>query len=143
MHGMALGGVVLIVLAFLAMGLLGGWNMPGWRGGTPHMGWSSRGGAPAQPAVAGAPVVPVSLVDFTFRPRDIRVRTEQPFNLQVTNQGGIPHDLTIPALGVQVVVRPGQQVITGLQAPVPGTYDFYCSVPGHREAGMIGRLIVE
>ena len=143
MHGMAMGGVVLIVLALLAMGMLGGWNMPGWRGGTPHMGWSSRGGAPAQPAVAGAPVVPVSLVDFTFRPRDIRVRTEQPLNLQVTNQGGIPHDLTIPALGVQVVVQPGQQVITGLQAPVPGTYDFYCSVPGHREAGMVGRLIVE
>jgi uncharacterized cupredoxin-like copper-binding protein len=24
-----------------------------------------------------------------------------------------------------------------------GTYSFYCGVPGHREAGMVGTLIVE
>jgi uncharacterized cupredoxin-like copper-binding protein len=25
----------------------------------------------------------------------------------------------------------------------PGTYDFYCSTPGHKEAGMVGKLIVQ
>lgn len=24
-----------------------------------------------------------------------------------------------------------------------GEYEFYCSIPGHREAGMVGKLIVE
>ena len=25
----------------------------------------------------------------------------------------------------------------------PGTYEYYCNVPGHKEAGMVGTLIVE
>lgn len=24
----------------------------------------------------------------------------------------------------------------------PGSYEFYCAVPGHKEAGMVGTLIV-
>jgi uncharacterized cupredoxin-like copper-binding protein len=25
----------------------------------------------------------------------------------------------------------------------PGTYQFYCSIPGHKDLGMIGTLIVQ
>lgn len=35
----------------------------------------------------------------------------------------------------------GRSVITFI-APEPGTYEIYCGVPGHREAGMVSTLIV-
>ncbi len=38
--------------------------------------------------------------------------------------------------------EPGSGVVH-LKANEPGEYVFYCTVPGHREAGMEGTLIVQ
>jgi heme/copper-type cytochrome/quinol oxidase subunit 2 len=157
MHAMAVAGAVLILAAVLITGM-GGWGMPGpwtgpggrpdgggWYRWMPHMGrgWNRSGGTgTAQPPVAGAPSVAVDLVDFGIRPLEIRVKAGQPVNLALANRGRILHDLTIPAVGFQAVVQPGQRTAAALTAPASGTYDLYCSVPGHREAGMTGRLVV-
>lgn len=154
MHGMAIAGVVLILVAIVGMGLLGGWGMPGpdrWNSwmphmgqGMPHMGWGRGTQAGAAPApIAGARRMTVDVIDFGFRPAEIRVKSGQPVNLVLTNRGRIFHDLVIPALNYMADLQPGQQVTVGLAATTPGAYEFYCSVPGHREAGMAGRLIVE
>lgn len=152
MHGLAGLGVVLILIALIGMGALGGWGMHGpWNGPgsgrgpswMPHMGWGrSTGTGAAQAPIAGAQQVAVGLVDFAFRPAEIRVKVGQPVNLALVNQGRIFHDLTIPALSFRAAVQPGQQTEVGLTASTAGTYEFYCSVPGHREAGMVGRLVV-
>ncbi len=142
MHGLAIVGGALILLAVFSMGAFGGWGMhgPSWM---PHMGWGPNvSTAPAQPSIAGAQEIPVALVDFGFRPVEIRVKAGQAVNLVLANRGVVVHDLTIPALRFQAVAQPGQQSTAGLRAPAPGTYEFYCSVPGHREAGMVGRLVV-
>jgi len=142
MHGMAAIGVLLILLAVVGIGAMGGWGMagPGW---TQHMGWGrSTPAASAETPIAGAKRVAVSLVDFGFGPGEIRLQAGEPVNLELTNTGRILHDLTIPALGFRAVVQPGQRVAVGLPAAPRGTYEFYCSVPGHREAGMVGRLVV-
>lgn len=140
MHAMAGAGVLLILLAVIGLGMMGGWGAagPGWM-----MGWGQS--APAGPAaapIAGAQRLPVSLVDFGFRPGEIRVQAGAQVNLELVNTGRILHDLTIPALGFRAVVPPGKRVTVGLPAVAGGEYEFYCSVPGHREAGMIGRLLV-
>lgn len=64
--------------------------------------------------------------------------------ITLVNEGAAQHDLVIEELGdleVIPLVDPGDTV-TGSVELEPGTYTFYCSVPGHRAAGMEGTLTV-
>ncbi|MFN3286401.1 MAG: cupredoxin domain-containing protein [bacterium] len=133
---------VVTVWAVLAMsagwGMHGRWGMPGRP--MPHMGgWNPSPGPSARP---GGRLLPVELADFTFRPGVVRVRAGEPVNLRLRNTGRVPHDLYVPDLDFRAAVAPGQEVVAGLVADQPGTYEFYCTVPGHREAGMRGVLVV-
>ena len=61
------------------------------------------------------------------------------------NEATIPHNIALEGGGVDEV---GPEVTGGgvseIQVDVePGEYTFYCSVPGHREGGMEGKLTVE
>ena len=63
----------------------------------------------------------------------------------MSNPASVSHDVSIEGAGVdahgEVVGKGGtSQVSADLK---PGTYTFYCSVPGHREAGMQGTLTVK
>ena len=66
--------------------------------------------------------------------------------IEFTNESSLPHDVKIEEGGKEVG---GTDVVTGGQAD--GTvqldagepYTFFCSVPGHREAGMEGKLTVK
>jgi plastocyanin len=62
------------------------------------------------------------------------------------NASSVPHDVVIEDSEGNDVG--GTEVITGGTDSVtlelePGDYTFYCSVPGHREAGMEGPMTVE
>ncbi|MBA3864843.1 MAG: cupredoxin domain-containing protein [Solirubrobacterales bacterium] len=63
-----------------------------------------------------------------------------------TNSQAIPHDVAIEDSGGEVV---GQTELTseGSESTEvelkPGTYTYFCTVPGHREAGMEGTLTVK
>jgi plastocyanin len=61
------------------------------------------------------------------------------------NSSPVGHDVSIESSSKQVVGA--TPVFTGGSKSVtvnlkPGTYKFFCSVPGHRQAGMEGTLIV-
>jgi hypothetical protein len=56
-----------------------------------------------------------------------------PIALTLQNDGNLPHDITIEELGDDtVVVADGGETVTETVELEPGTYTFYCSVPGHR-----------
>ncbi len=83
--------------------------------------------------------------DFAFEPRTIQVRAGT-VNFVLTNQGGVEHDFAIPALEAhgeheQHVVRPGQSLTVTLDLR-PGTYEAICTIPGHKEAGMVATVEV-
>lgn len=63
--------------------------------------------------------------------------------IHFTNKSKIPHGVVITGHGVNVkaaVVTGGSSSATATLKP--GTYTFYCPVPGHRAAGMVGTIKV-
>jgi mono/diheme cytochrome c family protein len=61
------------------------------------------------------------------------------------NDSSVPHNISIEGGGVN---KEGPTVSGGKTSKLtvslkPGKYDFYCSVPGHRQAGMQGTLTVK
>lgn len=81
--------------------------------------------------------------EFSFDPREIALEAGKTYNVVLVNEGGVLHDLTVPALGFRVVAGPGQTVSASLTPRSQGRYPFFCSVPGHAEAGMVGTLVVK
>jgi uncharacterized cupredoxin-like copper-binding protein len=61
------------------------------------------------------------------------------------NSSPLPHNLTIAqgtkVLGATPTFQGATKTLTLKLSP--GTYTFYCSVPGHRQAGMEGKLTVQ
>jgi plastocyanin len=62
--------------------------------------------------------------------------------VKMANKSGTPHDIVIDGKGKGEVVDNGgtSEFDADFQA---GTYTYYCSVQGHRQAGMQGRLTVK
>lgn len=74
----------------------------------------------------------------------LRVDAGETVTIRFRNTGGGVHDLAIPALGVSSKKLYGQNT-TGITF-VPdkaGTHAYFCTIPGHRQAGMEGSLVVE
>lgn len=63
-----------------------------------------------------------------------------------SNPQGLPHDVAIEDSGGEEVGATAQ-ITEGTDSTTvdlkPGTYTFFCTVPGHREAGMEGTLTVK
>ena len=63
--------------------------------------------------------------------------------LRVTNIDATAHSLVIPDLGIRTAeLAPGASVDLEIPATTEGSYEMYCGVAGHREAGMTGTLVV-
>ena len=64
--------------------------------------------------------------------------------LTMDNPSDIPHAVAIEGNGVDVdgkTVGKGEKSVASADLK-PGTYEFYCPVPGHEAAGMKGKLTV-
>lgn len=85
----------------------------------------------------------VSIVagDMYFEPGRIEVVAGQPTVIHLANDGGIQHDLVLDAGWQSGRVRPGES-ITVTMDPLEESDVAWCSVPGHRSAGMELEVVV-
>jgi plastocyanin len=100
-------------------------------------------GSPAAEGAAAATSITIDLVDIAFEPKDITIPANTDVTITLNAQGVAGHDFTIDELGIHSSNLTQGQTETITINAAPGTYTFYCSVPGHKEAGMIGTLTVQ
>jgi len=92
-------------------------------------------------AVNGEQEVTITAHDIYFDPSEVHVKAGKvKFNLP--NEGAAEHDFSIDELDVQVNLPAGTTQTVEVDLPA-GTYQYYCNIPGHKEAGMVGTLVVE
>jgi len=96
---------------------------------------------PAASGTGGVDTLEVSLGEFTISPAKAEMSSAGA--IQVSNAGKAVHDLTIE--GADLTTGPvdaqasSRLDLGGLEV---GTYTMYCSIPGHKEAGMAAELRV-
>lgn len=115
---------------------------------------------------ATAPQTEITLdeTDFSFTPAAITVPVGKPVTLTIKNSGVVEHDFGIQKISVRdvsmgheegmshdmgamdldlhVSTQPNGVSAITFTPTEAGEYEFFCTVPGHKEAGMIGKLIV-
>jgi uncharacterized cupredoxin-like copper-binding protein len=64
-------------------------------------------------------------------------------SLMVVNAGAAPHNLTVEAGPHTPDLNGGDAYEMPLAPLTPATYTVFCSIPGHREAGMEAELVLE
>jgi plastocyanin len=86
---------------------------------------------------AASPPVAVALSEFAISPATITVPTGG--SLQVANNGTMVHDLVITDTSVRTAeLAAGESEVLDLSSLEPGTYEVFCSIPGHKDSGMVG-----
>jgi uncharacterized cupredoxin-like copper-binding protein len=96
----------------------------------------------ASPAAGGA-AVQLAAVDINWDPKTLTLPADTDAEVVITNNGMLPHDFAIDELNILTEEIPsGGQLTVTINAPA-GTYEYYCAVPGHKEAGMVGTLTVQ
>lgn len=118
--------------------------------------------APSAPALTGAkapgPYTPNGTAAVTggkadmqasdtlkWQPNALTVAAGTKVTISIKNTGATAHNFISPGLSVTAVDVPaGKSTDVTFTAPAQaGTYQFWCNIPGHAEAGMVGQVIVQ
>ena len=79
---------------------------------------------------------------WAYDPSELTIPSEGSSTISLVNTDIVEHDLTIDELDFQIAVAVGETAEGTLTDVEPGTYRFYCTVPGHEANGMVGELVV-
>jgi FtsP/CotA-like multicopper oxidase with cupredoxin domain/plastocyanin len=98
--------------------------------------------ATAATTTSAPSVVHMTVKEWSFTPASLQLQVGQPVTLVLDNKGQLDHDVTIPALGVNLIAAAGKTASQTITATKEGSFAFLCSIPGHKEAGMQGSVQV-
>ena len=112
-------------------------------------GAAEEGGAEAEGGTAGTAAAIAFEANpegqLAFEEKEVTAKAGED-TIDLTNQSSVPHDVSIEDSAGKTIAQTeitSEGSATTTADLKPGTYTFYCSVPGHREAGMEGTLTVK
>lgn len=108
----------------------------------------------------------VEAKEFAFAPATLEVTAGQPVKLTLQNTGALEHDFSVMEIPMEghaeesggmehdmpgmaeepelhVAAAAKQHATLEFTPTKPGTYEFWCTVSGHKDAGMTGTLVVK
>jgi mono/diheme cytochrome c family protein len=97
------------------------------------------GTAKAKSGVLDIPADPNGQLAYVFKTAEAPAG---PITIEMENKSGTPHDIVIDGLGKTPETTNGKVSFKATLAAAK-KYTYYCSVPGHRQAGMEGTLTVK
>ena len=109
--------------------------------------------------------IDIKAENMRFVPDQIQVPAGKTVMIRMQNMDANQHDLEVVGLTAEIIDRTGMKddgmdMAGGMQGTInlhsaakgkasvtfrtdqPGTYEIYCTLPGHKESGMVGRLVV-
>lgn len=86
--------------------------------------------------------IAVEAVDIAFTQKELSIPADTDVTITVTNNGVAQHDFVIEGTDFATpFLNGGENAVLVVNLPA-GEYTYFCSVPGHRAAGMVGTLRV-
>ncbi len=75
---------------------------------------------------------------------DLKVPENAVVQINLINNDGILHDIAIPGFNAKSdqILGKGAATVIVFRAIKGGTFEYLCALPGHKAAGMFGKLIV-
>jgi plastocyanin len=95
-----------------------------------------------RPVAEGAREIEVSAGSFEFSPDEISLPAGEDVAIVLESEDSL-HDFQVEGVGHVVSAVGNEAEHGGLRIDEPGEYDFWCTVSGHRSAGMEGTILVE
>lgn len=90
-------------------------------------------------------LVNMSATEYRFSQSVINAKAGQRISVTLQNAGEMVHDFVVETGDGKYSTKklePGMSETIEFVVEKPGEYDFYCSIVGHREQGMEGKLVV-
>lgn len=121
--------IVIALLAACSGGTVGGTKAPASSGG-------------------GGKSFNISATEFEFKPNAFEGKVGQKLTFKVTNKGTVEHNFVILSPDgsqelAQITTQPGETKSLEFTPTEATTYPIDCNIAGHKEAGMVGELIVK
>lgn len=113
---------------------------------TPAPGTATPSASPAASPVASPATdtgVTLEMGEFYFKPNMFTIPADTDITVTLVNKGLVGHDFNIASPAVSSpMINPGDTGTFTLNLPA-GSYEFICSVEGHADAGMYGKVTAE
>jgi uncharacterized cupredoxin-like copper-binding protein len=103
---------------------------------------------PASSGSGSGKTINVSATEFAFTPNKFEGKVGEKLTFKVTNKGTVEHNFVVLSPDgsqelTKMSTQPGETKSLEFTPSEAVTYQIDCNIAGHKEAGMVGELVVK